>query len=257
VASGTAAIALDVGDEPHRFDNPLLPKTRSEMALPLRSRGQVVGAMTVQDSKEAAFQESDIAVMQTMADQVAVAIDNARLFAETEAALEDMAATHQRYLGRAWTEYLTSMSQQGYAQTPAGLVPLGEETSTRAEASDQGHEDGSPLPMLVPIRQQDVPIGVIGIGQPESGRQWTDEEIALVEAIAAQFSLAADNLRLLEETQRRAAQERLVGEVTSHFRETLDVDTMLRTAASEIREALGLSRLTVQLATEPDGPNKD
>jgi putative methionine-R-sulfoxide reductase with GAF domain len=78
-ARGEARIALDVGEEAVRFDNPLLPRTRSEMALPLRSRGQVIGAMTVQSVEEAAFDEAAIAVMQTMADQVANAIENARL----------------------------------------------------------------------------------------------------------------------------------------------------------------------------------
>jgi nitrate/nitrite-specific signal transduction histidine kinase len=84
VANAEAHIALDVGEEAVRFDNPLLPETRSEMALPLRSRGRSIGAMTVQSVKEAAFDEADITVMQTMADQVAVAIDNARLFEETQ-----------------------------------------------------------------------------------------------------------------------------------------------------------------------------
>ncbi|NIO71151.1 MAG: GAF domain-containing protein, partial [Anaerolineae bacterium] len=73
-----ARIALDVGEEAVRFDNPLLPETRSEMALPLISRGQVIGALTVQSTEVAAFSDEDIAVLQTMADHLAVTIDNAR-----------------------------------------------------------------------------------------------------------------------------------------------------------------------------------
>jgi len=83
-ANAQARVALDVGEEAVRFDNPLLPDTRSEMALPLISRSRALGALDVQSTKEAAFDEADIAVMQTMADQVANAIENARLFEETQ-----------------------------------------------------------------------------------------------------------------------------------------------------------------------------
>jgi GAF domain-containing protein len=269
VANGQAAIALDVadkgrrGDEPHRFDNPLLPETRSEMALPLRSRGRVVGAMTVQDSVEAAFDDSDIAVMQTMADQVAVAIDNARLFAEVEAALEEMEATHRRYLGQAWAEYTASRSESGYALTEAGLQALGAEHQISiTEGTESGDgldgQTGSAPPaqwdrVIVPIKQLDQSIGVLGVQEPRDGRQWTAEEIALVESIAEQFALAADNLRLLEETQRRAAQEQLIADATARMRESLDIETVLRTTASEMRQALDLDNLVVYLASPETG----
>jgi GAF domain-containing protein len=83
-ANVQARIALDVGEEAVRFDNPLLPETRSEMALPLISRGQVIGALTVQSAEAAAFSDEDIAMLQTMADQVANAIENARFFREAQ-----------------------------------------------------------------------------------------------------------------------------------------------------------------------------
>jgi PAS domain S-box-containing protein len=86
VATGQARIALDVGEEAVRFDNPLLPKTRSEMALPLISRGQTLGALTIQSSKLTAFTSDDITVLQTMADQVANAFANAQLFEQSRAA---------------------------------------------------------------------------------------------------------------------------------------------------------------------------
>jgi DNA-binding LacI/PurR family transcriptional regulator/anti-anti-sigma regulatory factor/putative methionine-R-sulfoxide reductase with GAF domain len=85
-----ARIALDVGEEAVRFENPLLPGTRSEMALPLISRGEAVGALTVQSSQEAAFGAGDIAAFQTMADQLANAITNARLYEETQRAYAEV-----------------------------------------------------------------------------------------------------------------------------------------------------------------------
>jgi GAF domain-containing protein len=81
-ANNAARIALDVGEEAIRFDNPYLPKTRSEMALPLRVRNEVIGALDVQSTSLHAFSDEDIQTIQMMADQVAIAIDNARLFSE-------------------------------------------------------------------------------------------------------------------------------------------------------------------------------
>lgn len=75
-----ARIALDVGQDAVRFKNPILPETRSEMALPLVSREEVIGALTVQSTERGAFSEEDITLLQTMADQLANAIANAHLF---------------------------------------------------------------------------------------------------------------------------------------------------------------------------------
>ena len=95
LANAQARIALDVGEEAVRFSNPLLPETRSEMALPLVSRGQVIGAMSVQSTQAAAFSEEDITVLQTMADQLAIAIENARLFEDTRSRLAQVTALQE------------------------------------------------------------------------------------------------------------------------------------------------------------------
>jgi PAS domain S-box-containing protein len=95
VANKQARIALDVGEEAVRFDNPLLPETRSEMALPLISRGQVIGAMTIQSTQSAAFSKEDITVLQTMADQLASAIENAHLFEDTKSRLAQLTALQE------------------------------------------------------------------------------------------------------------------------------------------------------------------
>ena len=101
VANKQARIALDVGEEAVRFENPLLPETRSELALPLISRRQVIGAMTIQSTQEAAFSEEDIAVLQGVADQIAIAIENARAYElEREAArqLREAEGIRRRFL---------------------------------------------------------------------------------------------------------------------------------------------------------------
>lgn len=92
IANNQARIALDVGKEAVRFKNPLLPLTRSEIALPLRTRGRVIGAMGIQSEREEAFTAWDIQALQTMADQVANAIHTARLFDERSNLLKEMEA---------------------------------------------------------------------------------------------------------------------------------------------------------------------
>lgn len=282
VANAEARIALDVGEEAVRFDNPLLPYTRSEMAFPLRSRGRVIGAMTVQSVEEAAFDEADIAVMQTMADQVAVAIDNALLFVETQAALEEVEATHRRYLGQAWTEYGLTRAVSGYEQTDAGMIPLGDEVLPQVQqamteqrpvvwngdpSTGSGRSPSTPRPrsgrrgdidqmkepslsaLVVPIMLRGQPIGALGFG--EEGRQWSADDIALAEAIAEQLALAADNLRLLDETQRRAARERLTREITDKMRNVAGVEHIIQTAVDELSRVLGTSRTFVRLGVAP------
>lgn len=262
VARGEARIALDVGEEAVRFSNPLLPETHSELALPLRSRGRTIGAMTVQSSEVAAFDEADIAAMQTMADQVATGIDNAELFAEAQRALEEMEATHRRYQSQAWAEYTRARSIQGYHYTKSRVVPLDADTITHlpgvvaAQPPDGGegrgdaarHAQNSPSPALVtPITLRGQPIGALGFQQPENRQPWSDDDVALAKAIAEQFAQAADNLRLLDETQRSAARDRLISEVTARIGESMDVRSVLRTAADEMYQALELKKIEIRL----------
>lgn len=254
IVADEAYIALDVGDEPHRFDNPLLPETRSELAVPLRARGRVIGAMSVQDRRPAAFDETDVAIMQTMADQVAVAIDNANLFARTQAALEEMEIAQRRYIQEAWGQFVRKQANTGYVRTPEGLSLLGSEilpeTRAGAEAGKvvikEGKGADSAL-LIAPIVQRDQPIGALGLRLAE-GSQWTDEQIALVETVAEQVALTAENLRLLDETQRRASREQAIREISERMERAVDLESLFRITAQELQRALRAKRAYVRLA---------
>lgn len=105
IAMGEARIALDVGEERVHFKNPYLPHTRSEMALPLIYGGEALGAVTIQSSEERAFSEDDITTLLTMAEHLAVAINNARL-------LEDLKEAHNEILRNKVFEALTTASTE-------------------------------------------------------------------------------------------------------------------------------------------------
>jgi GAF domain-containing protein/CheY-like chemotaxis protein len=99
VSTMQARISLLAPDEVHRFANPILPDTQSEMALPLISRAKAIGAMTIQSVEPNAFSEEDIAVLQTMADQVANALQNANLFTQTQQQLADISTIQETTSG--------------------------------------------------------------------------------------------------------------------------------------------------------------
>jgi GAF domain-containing protein len=106
IAHGEAYRMSDLGEKVVRFANPLLPETRSELALPLICRGKTIGALTIQSTEEAAFTEEDMAIFQTMAGQLANAIANARLFEQAQQALEEITAIQRRYIREGWSKYL-------------------------------------------------------------------------------------------------------------------------------------------------------
>ena len=258
VARDEARIALDVGQEAVRFVNPFLPDTRSEMALPLRARGQVVGAMSVQSAKSAAFDEADIAIMQTMADQVAVAIDNAGLFSQAQTALAEMRAAQQRYLVQAWASYEKALHEAKYeVETPGSTLLVDgmddeialsmEQQTTAVQNRNEPLEPAAS--MVVPVALGETVIGVLGFQDEADARIWNEDEVALVEAVAERLALAADNLRLIDTTQRQAAREQFTGEITARMRETLDVDSILQTAVRELGEALDVTEVELRMVS--------
>jgi GAF domain-containing protein len=225
-----------------------LPETRSELALPLVSRGEAIGALTIQSSREAAFTEEDITTLQTMADQLANAVQNARLLERTQAALAEVEATQRRYLQQAWTDYTQAARSTGYETARPGAAPLGDvvlpeiqraieqqHTMTSTEGGDEGQRRSA---LVAPIALRGEMIGVLGV-HDDSARQWTDGEIALVEAVAERMAQTAENLRLLDETQRRAQREQALREITARVRGSTDPDTIVRTALRELGTTLG------------------
>lgn len=254
ISQQRARIALDVGEEAVRFDNPHLPDTHSEMALPLISRSGVIGALTIQSTRPNAFAEEDITELQTVANQVAIAIENARLFAAARAALSEAEAIQRRYFGQAWSEYLRRAALSGYLLTDTGGQLLTDQLLPEVgQVLEQG---GQPLvetapeggaKLVVPIKFREQAIGAVGVVQAASSRTWTEDDIALAEAIAEQLALAAENLRLLDETQRSAARERLIGQITAQMRQSLDVQAVLRAVVAELGRLPGVAEATVQV----------
>jgi GAF domain-containing protein len=251
-AHAQARIALDVGGEAVRFENPLLPDTRSEMALPLVARGKVIGALTVQSAVEDAFSREDVTVLQTMADQIAVAIDNARLFAEAQASLAEVQAVHRQYLRQAWGSFSGGPAATAYRYTAGEVLvdheawlPAMRDARQRGRVVVASDQEGSAV-LGVPLTLRGETIGVLGF-KKEGGAGWTEDDLAVAQSVADQVALSLENVRLFEETQRRARREGLARQITEKMQRTADVQTILETAVQELGRALGSARAFVQL----------
>lgn len=227
ISTGRPRIALDSGDEPARFENPLLPYTRSEIALPLAVGDRVLGALDVQSTQQNAFGPQDIETLQGMANQVAIALENARLFQEAQQSLAEMQAIQRQYLLGSWK----SLAQDETLEYRLGEIdPL---------------EESNEINVAVSIRDQ-----IIGQITMAGDSEWTAEQRGLIEAVATQAALALENSRLVEESQSAAAREHIVADITSKVWSSITVDGILQTAIRELGRVLNVSEATIELKTE-------
>jgi GAF domain-containing protein/HAMP domain-containing protein len=245
--AGLPRIALDTGADAVFFDNPDLPDTRSEMAIPLKSGGKITGALDVQSNQSNAFSQEDVDVIQILADQISVAIDNARQFEQTQRSLSEVETIYRQYIRREWDRLGTSADVLGYRYTVAGTQQLDHhfENSKSQEALASGtiqtdtNLENNESTLAVPIKLRDEVIGVLNVRAP-SKRTWKTDEINMVKSVADRVAISAENARLFEETTNRAERERTVSEITSKIRSTNDPNEMIQIALNELKQALNI-----------------
>jgi GAF domain-containing protein/HAMP domain-containing protein len=251
ISNAQARIAQVASADEVRVTTPELPETRSEVALPLRSRGQVIGAISIQSDRPNAFDQASLAMLQLMADQLAVAIDNARLFSESQQALEAERRAYTTRTQMDWQSWLKSRRELSFRADKEGITSIERPWNSEmknAYLRNQTIHHGENL--AIPIRVRGQVIGVIDTIRPEGNIQWTEDDVTLLEGVADQLGMAIDSARLYAETQQRAERERLVGEITGHIRQSLDVEAVLKTAMDEIYRALNLENLVIQLTPQ-------
>lgn len=241
---GKPRIALDVGTEATFFNNQDLPETRSEITLPLRVRNEVIGTLDVQSTEAEAFKDDDIAILQAIADQVAMVISNVRLFKAVQESLEAERRAYSDLSHKAWSELLRERQALGFRCDENGVsrVKGGQLGSKLEKARTQS------LPLTIPIRIRGQTLGTFEAIKP-NGAEWTHEEMETALALVEQLNTALDSARLYQETRRRAERERLAGEITAKLRATNDPQVILQTAIQELRQALGAARTQALLDT--------
>jgi GAF domain-containing protein len=192
--TGKPRIALDVGEDAVFFSNPDLPHTHSEMALPLKVGERVIGVLDVQSVEPSAFTDEDVAVLQTMADQIALAIENARLLQETQDRLREVEALTGQAIRAGWQQMASARPGWGYIYDGVELRPK------EQALLPEGTEPGLTLPLLAGGET----VGRVALAF--SDRSPTDEEVALARAVAEQAALALESARLFQETRHTLAE---------------------------------------------------
>jgi len=244
-SSGAPRIAMDVGKDPVFFNNPDLPETHSEMALPLKSGDRVMGALDVQSRETGAFGQEDVNMLSLLANQVSLAIENARLFDETRAALADAQAISRQFTREAWGRLPAEQNLLGYRYSIAGASPLDKLVDLSEAGKDRSRsKQPETSQVAVPIELRGETIGTLVVQSPAAGKL-NQDQMDLIKAVAERVALSAENARLFEETTRRAERERLVSDITGRIRSMNDPQAMIQTAVEELRKALGASRVEV------------
>lgn len=255
-AIGKPRIALDVGNDAVYFDNPDLPNTRSEMALPLQVAGEVIGVLDVQSIVSNAFQEEDIEILSTLADQIAIAIQNSRNYARMQELLEKAQRTSGTYLQDAWRALQSEEARIGYQVTGEKvnrlIRPLNSSHASQAVREKATvTENGRNAALAVPIRLRNEVIGVVDIRIPAE-HDWDEDEVDIAEAVADRLSLALETSLLIKSTQRRAEIERITADISGRISTSTQVESILRTAAEELSRAFGGSEVLVQIQPESE-----
>ncbi len=231
ISNRQARIALDVGSEQVRFNNPYLPRTHSEMALPIVYQNKALGALTIQSVEPNAFSNEDIVILQGIADSLAIALENARLFQNTQQALDELRLYNRNYIQETWGQTLAAQGELSYSfQNQDVRLPSG-----------QIHE------VSIPVSLRDEKIGDIRL--ETNGETLSSEDLSFLDAILTQTALALENARLLEETQRRAVQEQKLNDLSTQLSKASSIEYILQTTARELGQLPMVSEVSVQLVS--------
>ncbi|MBX3038221.1 MAG: GAF domain-containing protein [Anaerolineales bacterium] len=252
-ATGQPRIALDVGADAVFFNNPDLPNTHSEMALPLRYAGEIIGALDVQSTEPNAFTQDDVEVLFTLADQVAVAINNATTIEEARNALAEAQIAIRKSTLEAWQVLRPKNLSVGMELKESAIKPMDnplqgehiqEALSKGITVFTNGNEKESRL--AIPLRLRGQVVGIVNINA-RNQHELSQDDVEIAESIAERLSLAIENATLLQAAQYRADLERVTTDITSRISSSTRFETILQTAAQELSKALGGSDVLVQI----------
>lgn len=241
--------------------NPLLPDTKAEISVPINLEDQVVGVLDVQVDKVDSLGEDDADILRSLANQVAVAIRNARQFAQVQAALAEAHELQRRYIEQSWDRTKVTRKNVGRVQFSLGeSASLDEAIIGKAQQQALIHKKPTVVnfnnqqddavgqhALVAPIMLREVVIGDLQLHESDAPREWTESELALISAVVDQVAQAAETLRLLDETQERASREQLISQISNKMRRAPDMESLLKVAVTELSRALNPARTFVRM----------
>jgi len=246
---GRMVVARDTETSAVHRRNEYLPDTRAELAIPLRVGNDIIGALDVQSKERDAFDEDLTHVLQTMADQIAIAILNARLYQQSMRQLEDVAAGNRAATRAVWQQYLRG--QRAEQLSGQAGAPTSDTLSLREQALMDGSiAVGEPnarkiVPIAVPVILRGQVLGVVEWEVP--ARDLDENRLQLAQELANRLAVSLDNARLFEESQRATERERVVNDIAAKITAQTDIDEILQTAVREVGQALRAPQVSIRL----------
>lgn len=272
-ASGEPAIAQDTDQGDGHYRNELLPNTRSELALPIKDGGKVIGALDVQSTRPNAFGTIDVQALQIMTNLLATAIQNARLFDEqqvnvrenqrlyiqSEANLREIQRLNRQLTQESWYHYVTDLGTRtsvavegnrvSNTESEAWSVIAQQSVQLRQAVVDE-REDGH-LTLAVPILLRGEVIGVVEL-EPDSENLDPDDMVEIVRAASERLAISLDNARLFEESQETTQYEQRINAIVEQYQQADTIDDLLQITLSELTETLGADYSAIRLTTRQD-----
>jgi GAF domain-containing protein len=255
-------IALDIGADAIYFNNPDLPETRSEMALPLlQTGGQIIGVLDIQSTEANAFSREDLEILLTLANQVATAIGNARFYEQTQKALLESEMFYRSSIQTGWKKFARAQRLAGirrhslksnllleYAELPgaAEVMRSGNVYLKKADKYDKFSQ------VTIPMKLRGEVVGILNV-KGDKGRVWSSDELDIIAAIVERAALSIENARLLEESRAAAEKERTIGEFSTKIGSLNSLDSLLQTTIQELGNVLPNTDIAIQLSTEKPG----
>lgn len=249
--------------------NEFLPDTLVEAAFPMRIDDRVIGTLDLQSKIGSAFSDQEVPVFESLADSLAVAIDNARLFEETgrqleqnqrlvdqaQQAVREVERMNQRLTAEVWQRYLED-NQSGLGVTVdferRQTIPRTELTSSLQDAIIHNQlvrtetDNGQTVSVPLTVRGQ-----VIGAMEFEMGPEGilSQEDINLIQQIGERMGLAAENTRLFEESQRVAQRELILNDISTRLQASNNVESILNEAARSLKQNLNVGKVSILLGS--------
>ena len=253
----------NVQESPDWLPNLLLPDTRAEMAVPIILDQKVVGVLDVHKDEIAGFDEGEANLLRSLANQMAVALRNARIFAEVEGTLNELRESQQKYVERSWQKTKMVGKVQHLYASPHISIAEDEQRRLTREARNLAlthkqpvivEANGEPGKSLVaPINLRDKTIGVLKLRAKDNDQHpWNEDDMVMVEAIIDQVAQTAENLRLFEDTRGRASREQIIRQITEKMRAATSMEELIQTAANELGQQLNAGHVVLDLGLTTD-----
>lgn len=227
------------------------PGVCSEALLPLQVRGRVMGFLDIHSTDPMAFAGEDITILQTMADQMATVIENIRLLERTETQLRELSRLYGEQTAAAWMA-LPQERATAYVYDRVDVLPAPESPSPALDAALARGErviqtNPSESVLAAPLKVRGQIIGALGIQRGEGGREWTPEEIALIEAVSDQVAVALDSARLFSEARIRAEELAVLNDLARALTGIRDVKEVLEKSYACVSRLLHTTNFYVGL----------